>query len=392
MEDAFTEKFVCSDITLHEIENIKTSSRKDDDIKYRARLLSHLLDENMGKYEVVVWNPTMNKSLSDTNDIRICECAYHYAQTHEITFVSNDICCKNIAATTFGLNADSVKETTDEEYKGFREVVLSEDDMAYFYEHLNENTYDLLVNEYIIIKNHNGEIVDKMRWNGNEYQNVKVGNIKSDIFGAVKPYNGDIYQQCVLNSMSHNQLTMVKGAAGTGKSYLALGYLFYLLDKHKIDKIIVFCNTVATNNSAKLGYYPGSKDEKLLDSQIGNMLSSKLGGMFGVEQLIQENKLLLLPMSDIRGYDTTNMNAGVYITEAQNMDISLMKLALQRIGEDSVCIIDGDYNTQVDMHQYAGSNNGMRRMSEVFRGQPFYGEVELQNIYRSKIAEIAEKM
>ena len=34
----------------------------------------------------------------------------------------------------------------------------------------------------------------------------------------------------------------------------------------------------------------------------------------------------------------------------------------------------------------------MRRMSEVFRGQPCYGEVELQKIYRSAIAEIAEKM
>jgi phosphate starvation-inducible protein PhoH len=50
-------------------------------------------------------------------------------------------------------------------------------------------------------------------------------------------------------------------------------------------------------------------------------------------------------MSDIRGYDTSNLRAGVYITEAQNLSIPLMKLALQRIGEDSVCIIDGDHKT-----------------------------------------------
>jgi len=31
----------------------------------------------------------------------------------------------------------------------------------------------------------------------------------------------------------------------------------------------------------------------------------------------------------------------------------------------------------------------MRRMSEVFRGQDIYGEVTLQKIHRSKIAEIA---
>ena len=86
------------------------------------------------------------------------------------------------------------------------------------------------------------------------------------------------------------------------------------------------------------------------------------------------------------------MNAGVYITESQNLDINLMKIALQRIGQDSVCIVDGDYNAQVDMDMYAGHNNGMHRMSEVYRGLDFYGEVELKNIYRSRIAEIAERM
>ena len=185
---------------------------------------------------------------------------------------------------------------------------------------------------------------------------------------------------------------MIKGAAGTGKSYLALGYLMWLLEKRKIEKIIVFCNTVATANSAKLGYYPGTKDEKLIDSSIGNMLSAKLGDSFGLEQMIGQGKIQLLPLSDIRGFDTNGMCAGVYITEAQNMDISLMKLALQRIGEDSICIIDGDYNAQVDLSQYAGNNNGMRRMSEVFRGQDVYGEIELQNIYRSRISQIAELM
>ena len=88
--------------------------------------------------------------------------------------------------------------------------------------------------------------------------------------------------------------------------------------------------------------YPGTRTEKLLDSQIGNFLISKLGDRYAVEKLINDGQLVLLPMSDIRGFDTTGMNAAIYITEAQNLDINLMKLALQRIGEDSICIIDGD--------------------------------------------------
>ena len=185
---------------------------------------------------------------------------------------------------------------------------------------------------------------------------------------------------------------MVRGKAGSGKTLMSLGFLLNQLGEGKIDKIIVFCNTVATKGSARLGFYPGTRDEKLLDSQIGNLLSSKLGGKDAILYMIQEGKLVLLPFSDIRGYDTSGMRAGVYISEAQNMSINLMKLALQRIGEDSVCIIDGDCKTQVDDIQFAGSNNGMKRASRVFRGEDIYGEITLQNIHRSKIGRIAERM
>jgi predicted ribonuclease YlaK len=107
---------------------------------------------------------------------------------------------------------------------------------------------------------------------------------------------------------------------------------------------------------------------------------------------MMDEKLILLPFSDIRGYDTSGMNAGVYISEAQNLDIDLMKLALQRVGEDCIVIIDGDEKTQVDDINFAGHRNGMRRVSQVFKGHSFYGEVELKNIHRSKIAKVAENL
>jgi len=131
---------------------------------------------------------------------------------------------------------------------------------------------------------------------------------------------------------------MVRGPAGSGKSLVSLSYLMSLMEKGKLDRILVFCNPVATLNSAKLGFYPGDRVTKLLDSQIGNMLNGKEG----TERLINSGKLELLPFSDIRGFDTGGLKTGVYITEAQNLDRILIKLALQRIGEDSILILDGD--------------------------------------------------
>ena len=102
--------------------------------------------------------------------------------------------------------------------------------------------------------------------------------------------------------------------------------------------------------------------------------------------------LLLLPTADIRGFDTTGMKAGCYVTEAQNFSKDMMKLVLQRIGEDSTVVIEGDDKTQLDLSEYAGSNNGLMALSKTFRGENIYGEVRLVNIYRSRIAEIAEKI
>ena len=400
-EKVFDNQFVISSISLEEMEDIKTSNRKDEETKYKARKALHLLDENKDKYEVVIYTTAMENYINEkyvevTPDTKIIACCAFskglLPQDSEFVFVTNDIACKMIASKIFGLEVESVGENNLDEYKGFIEKSLSEDEMANFYQNLDKNIFGLLTNEYLVLKNDKDEVVDTLKWDGEMYQNIKFPTIKSNYFGTIKPYNGDIYQQMVLNSLSNNKITMIKGSAGTGKSYLAIGYLMWLLEKHKIDKIIMFANPTPTANSAKIGFLPGSQLEKLIDSSCGNMLACKFGDKYMIEQLVSQNKLSILPMCDIRGFDTNGMKAAIYITEAQNLDISLMKLALQRIGEDSICIVDGDYNAQVDLNQYAGNNNGMRRMSDVFRGHDFYGEIELQNIYRSKIAAIAEKM
>lgn len=70
----------------------------------------------------------------------------------------------------------------------------------------------------------------------------------------------------------------------------------------------------------------------------------------------------------------------------------MMQLALTRIGSNSICIIDGDDKTQVDLPAYAGEFNGMKKVSKVYRGHDFYGEIELHFVHRSKIADLARQL
>ena len=391
---------VLSSITLEDLEHIKTSINKDPDVKFAARKLIKELDEHYGEYSVVFWNNELmlgltDKSLPITNDSKIIICALNWFNKlqpgDQMTFITNDICCKQIAHLVLQCDIESIAEDAYN-YDGYKEIVMDDDEMAEFYSNPTTNIYELYINEYIIVKDKEGNIVDKLCWTGEGYRHLTYNSFKSDHFGTVKPMKDDVYQALAADSLENNRITLIKGPAGTGKTYLSLGFLLHKLERNKIDKIVVFCNTVATKNSAKLGFYPGTRDEKLLDSQIGNLLSSKLGGRIAVEQMIQKEELILLPLSDIRGYDTSGMSAGIYISEAQNLDIELMKLTLQRIGEDSICIIDGDCNAQVDDIHFAGSNNGMKRASEVFRGHDIYGEITLKNIHRSRIARLAESM
>lgn len=393
------ERFIISSITLDELENLKSSSKTDLDNKIAVRHLLHQLDEHIGDYEVCAFreamlNPIHEEDLSVNNDMKILATAIFYINNinSDIIFVTNDLSLKTIARLFFD---DSQIESIyiEDKYKGYTiKQFDNEQEMEYFYSnYLSSPVYEeIQINEYLILKNPEGEIIDRLVRTDDGYRNVSFETFDSKQFGRIRPM--DVQQQMAADSFTHNKITMIRGKAGSGKSILALGYLFNQLEKGRIDKIIIFCNTVAAKGAAKLGYYPGSREEKLLDSQIGNFLSSKLGSRMELERLLDDERIVLLPMADIRGYDTTGMRAGVYITEAQNMDISLMKLALQRIGDDSICIIDGDSDCQVDDEKFAGNNNGMKRLSQVFRGNSIYGEVTLQIVHRSEIAAIADLM
>lgn len=391
------EHFFISSITIEELEGIKTSAYKDYEIKHTARELSRFLNENSEQFSIVLYDQEKEDYLKErglltTPDNKIIACAaFTIINVPTLVFITNDISAFNIAKHIFNLPVKQV-DTEKSDYLGYKEVVPTERQLLSFYQNPKDNVFSCLINEYVILKNEQGEVIDTGCWTGESYRRVHFREHNSVWFGKVIPKSKDYYQMCAFDSLQHNKITLLKGDAATGKSLIAMSWLMSALEKGYIDKIIVFCNTIAVRGAARLGFYPGSRDEKLLDSQIGNFLSSKLGSKEAVQQLIEEEKIVLVPMSDVRGYDTTGMKAGIYITEAQNMSIDLMKLALQRIGDDCYCILDGDPKTQVDDASFSGLNNGLLRVSEVFRNHKEYGEVELKNIYRSKIAEIANKM
>lgn len=271
---------------------------------------------------------------------------------------------------------------------GIRTVDVDESQLADFM-----TTHQLLcqvpfvINEYLVLR-FNGELCGPYRWNGNGFIEVPYQKFSSAHFGDIKPKNRDPYQMAYMDSLDRNQLTFCTGPAGSGKTQLALGYAFQELEKGRLDRIVIFCNPMIANQAVRLGFLPGTRDEKLLESSIGSILLSKLGGRAEVERLLLSEELLLMPMGDCRGYEPPPKSF-VYFTEAQNTSRYLMQLFLQRQTDESKICVEGDIK-QVDSSSFENGLNGLSKAIEVFRGEDYAGHVRLENIYRGRIAKRAE--
>ena len=103
--------------------------------------------------------------------------------------------------------------------------------------------------------------------------------------------------------------------------------------------------------------------------------------------------LKIYPFSDIRGIEISKGDI-MYITEAQNLSVDLMKLAIQRCADGSKLVVEGDACAQLDKRSFEGSNNGLQRAIEVFTGveEIDFGYINLPTIYRSRMASKAEEL
>ena len=154
---------------------------------------------------------------------------------------------------------------------------------------------------------------------------------------------------------------------------------------------VVLFNPTSTRGAAKMGYYTGNAIEKAKQTSIGHILNSKFGDPIMVDSLLATGRLQLISMADARGCEIAD-DAILWITEAQNTTPDLLKLCLQRCSAGCKVFIEGDYETQVDDAMFGGDNNGLKRVIQAFKGDALFGRVELPNVWRSRIAELAEKL
>jgi predicted ribonuclease YlaK len=364
LQEYIADDFIVPYEVLQELDNNKW---KDGDKGYKARRAIQHIERNK---QLLAFEPT-NSAANSVDD-----CLIEFALTTDCGILSNDI-SMSLKAEALGITVRHYKEHLPIN-AGWVKVAA-------------DTATDVDTGQYVLQQdewNTRTEKVFRVMENG-AWKPIFDARFKSNYFPIVKPL--DEFQTCAMDSLKNDDFTIITGHAGTGKTLLSLSYaLAEVASGHK-RKLNIFVNPTKARGAEELGFYSGDRTEKLLQNSIGAILSTKLGDSLMVDLLLQQNKLEIFPISDIRGAEI-HPDDILYITEAQNLSTDLAKLCIQRAAEGAKIILEGDPETQLDNWAFEGKNNGLKRAIEVFTGMKGFGHVNLPIIRRSKMAAKAEEM
>ena len=381
-EEVFEEKFLCSIKTFEELEHIKTSKNKDEEIRYKARKITHLLDENNNMYEAIIvdYKEYMNDIINifglnpEDPDNMIMYSAWCKSQEiKDLVFITNDICCKNIAKNIFRLNVESANKQ-EKIYKGYKTIIGTTDE-------INKYMYDIdlsdwNVNEYLIIENKDDDSVKEMRFNGEEFVALKLPSSR-----FIKAKNS--LQRCALDLLLNPDITIaaILGGYGSGKTFLTLQMALYnVIEKGHQSKILGVRSP--QGEGREVGFLPGSLQEKV--QGFFEPLTQQLsGGEFELESLKQRGIL----DSNIPYYmkGTTYNDTIMLVDEAEDLDEKQLRLVGTRIGSNSKIYFAGDFKQSVIN---TTDSNGLIKMCNELKGNNMFGCIYLGEDVRSTTSKI----
>jgi PhoH-like ATPase len=191
------------------------------------------------------------------------------------------------------------------------------------------------------------------------------------------------------------------GMAGTGKTFLALAAgLEQVLEATAYRRLSVYRPLIAVGKQ-EVGYLPGDLDEKLApwmaavhDNLYALLRTDNPGGRGArehrqiqstIESLVDRGQLELAAITYLRGRSITD--EFVVVDEAQNIELSALKVVLTRMAAGSKVVFCGDLG-QVD-NPYISPYGGMAALIEKMKGSPLFGHVTLSKGVRSPLAEHA---
>jgi PhoH-like ATPase len=344
-------------------------------------------------------------------DNRIICTAYNLRMLGKrVVFVSKDINAR-IKSDALGIHTEDFEnQKVDFErlYTGYREMTVASDVIDELFR-TKEVRLDiasgqpaLLANEYVLLKDAANE------------GHTALCKYKSEIDRVIplKPRRGPVFgilprnlqQTMALDLLLDDSVKLVTliGSAGTGKTLLALAAgMTKVLNDESYTKLL--CARPIMPLGRDIGYLPGDKDEKLgawmqpIFDNVAYLLSNRLADgresnhaqhstvEQRIEQLIEQGKIVLEPLTYIRGRSIPHQF--MIVDEAQNLTPHEVKTIASRVGEGTKLILTGDA-TQIDNPYLDSSSNGLSYVVERLKGKSLVGHISLAKSERSELARL----
>ncbi len=152
-------------------------------------------------------------------------------------------------------------------------------------------------------------------------------------------------QKVAKENILNHAFNFIVGKAGSGKTLLAVQVALDMFFKRQYNKIIITRPTVATEDN---GFLPGDEKEKL-DPWLVPIMSN-MRKVYNkpekIQKMVDDGDVELVSLAHFRG--RTFDSAVVIVDEFQNLTKPQLRMALGRLGKDSLMIFCGD-NQQIDL-------------------------------------------
>lgn len=376
------ELFLLSSESLRELENIKTSRNKTEEIRYAARKAVRYLDESPDRYKVIVYDMLskcdfLEYGLEDTPDNRILRCA-EYARDvlgyKDLVFMSDDILARLIGKEYFSLDVMGVVSENDGIYKGYKLIKGNS-------ERINQELSDMdyskwNTNEYLIIENTDDGSIKEMRFDGEKFVSLKLPPSK-----YIKAKNS--LQRCALDMVMNPDITIaaILGSYGSGKTCLSMKMAcWHVLEKGNQATILGVRSP--WGEGREVGWLPGTLEDKtdLFFLPLAQQLD---GGEFELSSLRQRGVLQATIPYYMKG--NTYNETCILVDEAEDLTEKEIKLVGTRVGQNSRLILNGDIQQSLIS---TSINNPLVKMCNKLKGNPRFGCIYLEDDVRSETSKI----
>lgn len=217
---------------------------------------------------------------------------------------------------------------------------------------------------------------------------------KSSSYG-ITPKNAEqtFAMHAVLNP--EVKLVSISGAAGTGKTLLALAAA---LEQRRDFKQIYLARPIVPLSNKDIGYLPGDAHSKINPYMqpiwdnlyfIKNQYGEKDKEYKKIEELVNQEKLFITPLAYIRGRSLSNI---IFIVdEAQNLTPHEVKTIITRAGDNTKIIFTGDVH-QIDTPYLDSQSNGLSYLIDKMKDQQLYAHINLEKGERSELANLGSSL